>query len=195
MLQRGEIMSARFVMLGLGVGKWVRCHRNSISESGEATHRSFIGKTFLRAAMIAFTVLLLQQVCPSAKAQLTDRWMPLSAAEFDKYRNAFAPYGIGAHRNDLVVLSWSSMRMFRIESPEFCRGALCLTLIILHCGKAACPSTAVFARREVDLDSASAGVFGGTQFLVFPLSQDKQRQIVVMITRNFIAAWRGFGEN
>jgi hypothetical protein len=50
-------------------------------------------------------------------------------------------------------------------------------------------------QREVDFDSMIARTFGGTQFLRFPLSQDKQRDIVVMITKNFISAWRGFGEN
>lgn len=136
--------------------------------------------------------LLLGSASPAHAEKYKDRWKPLSPEEFETYRPIFSPYDIATHPNDIAILSWSSLRIFRIENSDYCTGNLCLTIVISACGRSSCPSTTLFATRDVEFDRSIAGFFGGTQFLVFRLSQD--RDIVVMLTKRFISVWRGFGE-
>jgi hypothetical protein len=117
-----------------------------MSDRNETARHASIGKRIWRIALTACTVLSLQP-CPNAGAQqLKDKWLTLSPAEFEKFRHVFVPYGIETYGHDIVVLSWGTLRMFRIEAGEFCARSLCLTLIVVDCGKASCPSATVFAK-------------------------------------------------
>jgi hypothetical protein len=129
----------------------------------------------------------------SAHAQkLSDKWAQISPGEFENFKNVFSAYDIETYRNDIVVLGLTSIKIFRIESKEFCTGTLCLTILVSVCSKPICPSTAIFVRRDVEFVSMIAGYFGGTQFLRFPLSKD--RDVTVIVTKRFISVGRGFGE-
>jgi hypothetical protein len=131
---------------------------------------------------------------PTHAQKLSDKWAPLSPAEFETYRPLFLAYDIESYRSDIVVLNIASLKIFRLESPDFCAGTLCLTILISVCGKSACPSTTVFAKRDVEFVNLIAGYFDGrTQFLEFRLSKD--RSITVMMTKRFISVSRGLGED
>ncbi|MGB9367025.1 MAG: hypothetical protein WCE79_13540 [Xanthobacteraceae bacterium] len=155
---------------------------------------AFIRRRIRLAALhICFLMFFLPSSLSARSQILTDKWAQLSPAEFETYRSIFAAYGIETYRADIVVLKVMSVTAFRIESGDFCAESLCLTIITLSCGRMLCPSTSVFVKRAVEFDKQIAGPFGGTWFLVFPLSEG--RNIVVMANKRFVSAWRGFGEN
>lgn len=147
----------------------------------------------IRAMLSVCALALLSVAIPvQAHAQfLATQWAPLSPTEFETHRLVFAPYGIETHQDNLVILNWSTLRIFRIESSDYCLGALCLTIVTSACGKPSCPSTSLFAKREVEDTGVIAGVFGGTQFLRFPISKD--RELTVIISKRFISVARGLG--
>jgi|SRR5215813_2674474 len=144
--------------------------------------------------LLAASLLGLQLAqLPTANAQgVFPKWTPMASEEFETYRQIFAAYDIQAFRNDIQVLDFTSIKLFRVESADFCVGELCLAIVASACGRTQCPSAAVFAKRDARFDRRIAGAFGGTEFLIFPLSAE--RDITLMITKRFIAAWRGFGE-
>ena len=127
-----------------------------------------------------------------ANAQgLTAQWTPLSPTSFDKYRYVFAPLDINSYRDDILLLDLVPLKILRIESADFCRDGLCLTIVTTDCGSSACPSTSVFVGRDVDLEKLVVNFFGGTQFVRFPRSGD--RTVVVMYNKAFVSVVRGFG--
>jgi len=122
---------------------------------------------------------------------LAARWSPLPPASFEKFGYVFAPLDITSHRNDILVLDLAPLKILRIESADFCRDGLCLTIVTTDCGRSACPSTSVFVGREVELEKLVLPFFGGTQFVRFPRSRD--RTVTVMYNNAFVSVIRGFG--
>jgi len=124
-------------------------------------------------------------------ARLTDQWRSLSPEEFETYRYVFAPYEIDTPANILVL---GELKVFRIESSDYCAEKLCQTIVVAPCGRAICPSASIFVKRDVEDTGIIANRFGtGNQFFAFPLSSE--RTITVLINKRFVAAWHGFGEN
>jgi hypothetical protein len=122
---------------------------------------------------------------------LAARWSPLPPASFEKFGYVFAPLDITSHRNDILLLDLAPLKILRIESADFCRDGLCLTIVTTDCGRSACPSTSVFVGREVELEKLVLPFFGGTQFVRFPRSRD--RTVTVMYNKAFVSVIRGFG--
>jgi hypothetical protein len=146
--------------------------------------------------LLVVVALLAAQVSRYAHAQRPAQsplttWSALSSAEFDKYQYIFSPYNIASAVEGIVVLSWSTIKIFRIELAGFCYEQLCLTIVVFECGRPTCPSTAVFADKVVRFDKTIVRHFGGTSFIRFPLGKD--RSIGVMINRYFVSAWQGLG--
>jgi hypothetical protein len=123
----------------------------------------------VRHSIFAFLTLLLACQIPigASALDLTDQWRQLSPQEFEKYNSIFAPYDIKAHRNDIWVLDLANPKVMRIESPEFCRKSLCLTIVTLACRRSLCPSTAVFSGRQVSLQRQIIPFLGAPDFSCF----------------------------
>jgi len=147
----------------------------------------------LWASSLAVFVWSVPCVAQPQPYRLSDRWVSISSSEFESFRGVFAPYDIHSRRDDIFVLSLTSIRIFRIETDDFCKDGLCLTIVFSACGKPSCPSTSLIAGKEVRLDRLIVPFFGGSQFLVFPRSKD--RDMIVLVTKRFVSAWRGFGED
>jgi hypothetical protein len=165
---------------------------NGISKSRtHAEHRLKNGR-WIRRLLCSLAVAMASLPGFVANAQgLAAQWAQLSPASFDKYRYVFAPLDINSHSNDIWLLDLAPLKILRIESADFCRDSLCLTIVTTDCGRSACPSTSVFVGRDVDLEKLVVNFFGGTQFVRFPRSQD--RTVVVMYNKTFVSVVRGFG--
>lgn len=161
----------------------------------KSRRRKNLNKSCICHSIFVFLISLLACQIPigASALDLTDKWRQLSPQEFESVSPYFAPYEIKAHRDDIWVLDLASPKVMRIESPEFCRKGLCLTIVILACRRSLCPSTAVFAGRQVSLQRQIIPFFGGTRLLRFP--RPKDRTTVVMIAENFVSAVVSFGED
>jgi hypothetical protein len=151
------------------------------------------GRHFLRLCSLTLLVLSVQCNVTAQGQIVSATWKTLSPDDFERYRQVFAPYGIETYTPDIVILDLPPIVIFRIESRDFCTGSLCLTIVRRSCERTLCPTTSILVRRDVRFDRGLSGHFGGTQFLVFPLSPE--RDIIVMITKRFISVSRGLGEN
>lgn len=156
--------------------------------------RTNLNKSRVCHSIFLFLISLLAcQIPIGANAlDLTDKWRQLSPQEFESFRLYFAPYEIKAHRNDIWILGLSHPIVLRIESSDFCRKSLCLTIVTLACGRSICPSTTVFAGKEATLERRLWPIFGGTRLLTFP--RPKDRMAVVMVAEKFVSAVRSFEE-
>ena len=127
----------------------------------------------------------------SSAHSLASQWRPLSPAEFENYRHAFASLDINAYRDDIFITGGGFIKILRLESPDFCSEELCLTLVTTACGKPACPSTTLLGEREVELEKYGMSFFGGSQIIRFPRA--KNRSIFVLFNKRFVSVWSGFG--
>src|SRR5262245_17523393 len=111
---------------------------NGISKSRtHAEHRLKNGRWMRRLLCSVFVAMAYAPGFVANAQSLAAQLTQLSPASFDKYRYVFAPLDINSHRNDIWLLDLAPLKILRIESADFCRDRLCLTIVTTDCGRSA----------------------------------------------------------